>query len=123
MAGSRTVNGDISAEHVTASGALCCSGLINAEEIFLKADRQMTVGSIGGGRIILRRTIISPFIKRRILVSTAIEGDELSLSYVTCPAVTGRTVTVGKGCRIDLVQYSENVEISPGARVGRVEKI
>ena len=123
MAGSRTVNGDISAEHVTASGALCCSGLINAEEIFLKADRQMTVGSIGGGRIILRRKIISPFIKRRILVSTAIEGDELSLSYVTCPAVTGRTVTVGKGCRIDLVQSSENVEISPGARGGRIEKI
>ena len=51
------------------------------------------------------------------------EGDDVLLSYVTCPRVSGTRVVIGKGCEIDLVQYSETVEISPGAKVRKIEKI
>jgi hypothetical protein len=32
-------------------------------------------------------------------------------------------VAIGAGCVIELVQYSEQVEISPEAKVGRTERI
>ena len=36
---------------------------------------------------------------------------------------TGRYIMIGEGCDIDLVQYSENIEISPKAKVKKCEKI
>ena len=30
---------------------------------------------------------------------------------------------IGEGCEIELLQYSENAEISPKAKIGRCEKI
>ena len=58
-----------------------------------------------------------------VSVVTSIEGDEIALEGVSCPRVTGRIVAIERGCNIELVQYSETVEISPDAKVGRTEKI
>ncbi len=123
VAGTLNVGGDIEAERVKSAGVLNCEGLLNAESIELSADRLMKIGSIGGGNIIIRRKYFSLFRSRRAIVASSIEGDDISLEYVTCPRVAGRIVVIGKGCKIDLVQYSESVEISPRAKVGRVEKV
>ena len=56
-------------------------------------------------------------------VKTSIEGDEIALEGVIAPRVSGRVVAIGAGCEIDLVQYSEQVEISPEATVGKTEQI
>ena len=109
--GSLCVFGDIEAEKIKTAGVLNCEGLINAESIQIKADKPMNIGSIGGSNIVVKRKLISIFRKRCVTVATSIEGDNISLEYVTCPRVTGRTVVIGKGCRIDLVQYSEGIEL------------
>jgi hypothetical protein len=83
----------------------------------------MQLKSITVGSVSVRRKAVSIFLKRRTTVTKMIEGDALDLEYVTAPRVTGRTVIIGKGCRIDLVQYREKVEISPKTTVGKVEKI
>jgi hypothetical protein len=83
----------------------------------------MHVESIGGSSIHIKRKRFSVIPKRRVIVSSAIEGDNLTLEYVTCPRVTGRVVTIGKGCVIDLVQYSDSLDISPKAKCGKTEKI
>ena len=121
--GSLRVGGDVQAKSVCIAGGLQCGGTLHAESIELQADKQMSLGSITGGSIRTRRKPISIFLKRRVTATSAIKGNELDLEYVTAPCVTGRKVVIGKGCKIDLVQYSGEIQISPKATVGKVKKI
>ena len=121
--GSLKVDGDVEAEYAKIVGGFHCKGLLNAENITLQADTVMSVGSIGGSNIFTKRKAVSFTMGRRAVVETCIEGDNLNLSYVTCPRVTGRVVVIGKGCKIELVQYSEEIKIHRKAKIGKVEKI
>ena len=136
VSGALNVGGDVEGEKVKVKGILNCGGLLNAEDIEIEFERDMEIGSIGGSKIVIypknsikpvkRRPLFSALIKRTndgVSVTTSIEGDEIALEGVTCPRVTGRIVAIERGCNIDLVQYSETVEISPDAKVGRTEKI
>ena len=120
--GSLRVGGDVQAKSVCIAGGLECNGALCAKEAELQADKQMSLGSIAGGTVRVRRKAVSIFLKRRVRVTTAIEGDTLDLEYVTAPRVTGHNIIIGKGCRIDLVQHSGEIQISPKATVGKVEK-
>lgn len=122
ISGKLRIDGNIEAENVKIEGALDCKGLINAESIILNADGKMNVGSIGGASIKIKRKLISIF-KRKIIVQASIEGDNISLNHVICPKVTGCNVVIGKGCNIDLVQYSDGIKISKRAKIGKIEKI
>ena len=121
--GSLRVGGDLQGASVRIAGELECNGALCAKEAELQADKPMRLDSITGGNVRTRRKLISIFRKRRVSVTTAIEGDALDLQFVSAPRVTGGTVIIGKGCRIDLVQYREKVEIAPEAQIGKVEKI
>ena len=123
MSGTLTVDGDIEAESIKAAGAVNCEGLINAENIEIKADKIMNIGSIGGSNIVIKRKRFSVVPNRRVIVASSIEGDNIAVERVTCPRITGRVVVIGKGCKVDLVQYSEEIKLSPDARVGKVEKL
>ena len=136
IAGSLAVGGDVEGEKVKVRGVLNCGGLLNAEDIEIEFERGMEIGSVGGSKIVIfPKNIAKPIAKlplfsslaRRasagVAVVTSIEGDEIALEGVACPRVTGRIVAIERGCNIDLVQYSETVEISPDAKVGRTEKI
>ena len=136
VSGSLKAEGDIEAETVKVGGTVNCEGLLNAESIEIKFDRGMNIGSIGGSKIVIvsekgikffqRLPLFSALAKsatKGVNVNSSIEGDEVALEYVTCPRVTGRVVAIGQGCNIDLVQYSEDIEISPDAKVGKTEKI
>jgi hypothetical protein len=61
--------------------------------------------------------------KRKTVVSSEINGDTISISYVECPVVTAKNVVVGRGCKIGIVRYGEEIKISKGAKVGKIEKI
>ena len=121
--GSLRVNGNVEAESVETAGVFNCAGLLNAENIQIKADRAMEIGSIGGSKIDIGRKRFSLFINRGVTVTSAIEGDEITLEYVTCPRVTGRIVRIGKGCKIGHVQCSEKLDVSSDAKVEKREKI
>ena len=136
VSGSLKTDGDIEAENIKASGIVNCSGLLNAESIEIKFDRGMNIGSIGGSKIVIvsekannifqRLPLFSSIAKATsagVNVNSSIEGDDVALECVTCPRVTGRVVAIGEGCNIDLVQYSEEVEISPEAKVRKIEKM
>jgi len=136
VSGALKVDGDIESESVKVGGTLNCTGLLNAENIEIKFDRGMNIGSIGGSKIVIvsekgikffqRLPLFSALAKsatKGVNVNSSIEGDEVALEHVTCPRVTGRVVAIGQGCNIDLVQYSEDIEISPDAKVGKTEKI
>ena len=136
VSGSIKVGLDVEAEKIKIDGVIDCKGLLNAEDVEIKFDKGMDIGSIGGSKIIIikepkrklceRLPLFSSLVKKingNVHVEGSIEGDEIALEAVTCPRVTGRVVAVGAGCDIDLVQYSDQIEVSPDARVGKTEKI
>ena len=138
-AGVLRVEKGIEAEEFRAAGAIDCGGLLNAETVDISMDgnARSRVGSIGGGeiRVYLRKGDKTkkrrlPLISRlvglggsELTVGELVEGDVIALECVKVPAVVGRVVAIGVGCEIDLVQYSEEIEIDPDAKVGRCERI
>ena len=140
-AGSVEITGDIEAEEFKSAGRLICSGLLNAEKISISLDGAGgRVGSIGGSEIRIFWDPKTPRFKKIgwmplfsemvngsscgcFVVEEQIEGDMVVIECVKAPKVVGRVVAISEGCKIDLVQYSEEIEIHPDAKVGQIEKI
>ncbi len=132
ISGGLKVSGDFEAEDAYITGGISCGGLINAENLRIELSNSYgsKAESIGGSKIIIEncreRGIIEKLFGRNKFcfgVSESIEGDEIIIERTNAKTVTGRYVMIGEGCNIDLVQYSESIEISPKAKVGRCEKI
>lgn len=139
LSGGSKIGGDAEAEFIKVCGAMDCAGLLNAEEIEIEFEKGMEIGSIGGSKIVIykrhgevkkkkfRLPLFSSLIKKStvdtVVVKNSVEGDEIALEGVVCPRVSGRVVAIGADCEIELVQYSEQVEVSSEAKVGRTERI
>ena len=131
QSGKLIVNGNIEAESISASGKLICRGLVNAGTLDAGCSR-LNVNNIGGSKIsitlgwfnraIKKIPLISRLV-RNAVIKNSVEGDEISVEYIDCPRVIGKNVKIGFGCRIDLVEYTESIEISRFARIGKVQKI
>ncbi len=130
--GGLKVTGNLDAEKAEINGGVSCGGLINAEELYvdISSSTGSRAESIGGSKITVeyRRShnLINWLFGKKICVfhiSESIEGDEIDIEYTNAKTVSGRNVKIGKKCEIELVQYSDNIEISPKAKVGRCEKI
>ena len=134
--GGLDVGSEIEAEEILISGSIKCRGLMNAEKIEISLENSNTasrVGSIGGGEVKIygqkskmnRMPLLNKLVGHggNLTVDELIEGDVVALEFVTSPKVTGRVVAIGEGCEVDLVQYSEEIEIHPKAVVGKCEKI
>lgn len=135
VSGEAEADGGVEAESVTVSGTLDCEGLLNAETVVITGTG-MKIGSVGGSNIAIHRgntmsklskiPILSSVIKTvsgMVEVPGGIEGDTIVLENVKTPSVSGRIVTIGEDCDIDLVQYSEEITVSPKAKVGRTEQV
>lgn len=135
VSGSMGADGDVEAEEIRISGMINCKGLLNAEDIDIEFQRSMEIESIGGSTIRIYRRLIenrksilplfSSLVKRTwgFVTTNTVEGDIIALEGVKASRVSGRVVAIGADCQIDLVQYSESIEIDPSARVGSTEKI
>ena len=131
LSGAIKTGGDVEAEEIKISGEVNCGGLINAERLYVNLDStaSSTAENIGGSKITIEKGRSGGFFCRRLkksgkfVVSESIEGDEIIIEHTKAKTVTGKYVMIGEGCEIELVQYSENIEISPKSKIGRCEKI
>lgn len=130
--GGLKIKGDVEAENAEINGGISCGGLINAEELYIGISniRDSKAESIGGSKITVENNGRNRFFgffsgrkKNFFNVSESIEGDEINIEYTRAKTVSGRNVVIGDFCEIDLVQYTENAEISTKARVKKCEKI
>lgn len=132
VSGGLSVGKDLEAENAYITGGISCGGLINAEELRIELSNShgSRAESIGGSKIIIEnyrtKGLIDKIFGRStcaFVVSDSIEGDEIIIEHTKAKTVTGRYVMIGECCEIDLVQYTENAEISPKAKVKKCEKI
>ena len=132
--GGINIGGGIESEEVCITGGIKCGGLLNAEKISIEFEHSSNfINSIGGSNISIfskgnRLTKRLPLLTKLIgndgfIVRESIEGEIIALENVSAPLVVGRIVAIGSGCEIDMVQYSEEIEIHPDAKVARYEKI
>lgn len=141
--GSFTVEGSLSAEEITTSGSLkvandCNSetfnltgqcrigGLLNAGEIDISLEGKSEIKSIGAEHIKVTLLKFGSFIKDIVglftdysgkLICESIEGDEIYLENTICDVVRGGRITIGRGCQIKLVEYSETLDVLEDGRV------
>ena len=129
-----STDGGIESDEVKISGVINCGGLLNAEKIDIEiSSNGSKIESIGGSEIricsdqmnkgILRLPLFKKLASNGALkVAEDIEGDIIAIENVRAKRVVGRIVAIGRGCDIDEVRYSEEIEINPDARVGTCEK-
>ncbi|MBR5123522.1 MAG: hypothetical protein IKU90_00195 [Clostridia bacterium] len=123
MAGQVKCDGSIKADVVDIALDRIAKSAVNA--VSCKEIRVYRKRTVGKGKRKKRRPLFANIRSKkvRLTVSDAVEGDVVALECVKAPKVVGRVVTIGAGCRIDLVQYRETCEVNPRAKVGRCEKI
>lgn len=137
VSGAVTVQGNIEGETVQIDGKLHCGGLLNADEITIHlGGSSMDIESMGGSRVTIQSNFCNtvpaklPVLRSlfnkptgQVRIGQAIEADQITVEHVVSPRVSGRMVSIGDHCVIDLVQYSERIEISPLAQVRKTEKV
>ena len=118
-------SGDLNAEFFRCSGVLRVPGLLNAETVEIYPTPTSRVGSIGGTDIRISTGQAGNregkchshswaiFISGPMQVDT-IEGDTVELEYTKVHVVRGTHVRIGKGCKIDRVEYSESLDAEEG---------
>ncbi len=126
LRGEVRVGGDIEAEALTGEGRFTVNGKLNAGTVELRLHGRSSANEIGCERMILRApegltAIFSAFSDRRLVVGT-IDGDELELISTTAEVVRGARVTLGEGCEVGLVEYSDVLQKFAGARVREERK-
>lgn len=133
LSGSANIAGDCSADSFTVNGAVNIGGLLNADKIELKLHPfGSSIKSIGCGTINVYENP-SAFLKHLfhaispltgfILKTGTIEGDDISLCKTQAETVRGKNVKIGRGCKIDLVEYTGNYEKAADAQIGREMKV
>lgn len=135
--GALSVAGDLEAGTCKLSGSVEVGGLINANTLKVRMGNDSSARAIGGETITIGKSADSnngSFVSAikslfsfvgssgQFTVTETIEGDDITLEFVTCPEVSGKVVRIGKGCQIGRVNYQESLEVSEEAQVGEQVK-
>ncbi len=129
-AGTLTVKENVEVETFRLTGAFEVGGLLSADRIEVEVEGRARAREIGGEKILVQAGqrglgglihgalgfILGHTFPKELIVET-IEGDEVVLEATNAKLVRGVTVKIGPGCYIERVEYSESVEIAPGAVV------
>lgn len=112
--------GKIEADEIECDGLITVNGEISADVI--KADGCIDACEITGDSIYIRsrRHIFFPFFRGRKSRIKLIEATTVELRGVESESVNGTNVRIDWGCRIESVDCSGTLWISPGARVKNV---
>jgi len=132
ITGNINATGDCNAEIFTVEGGLTIDGLLNSDILKINLYWPCRVHEIGGSEIIVKKSGKLSFLglKNRImpggqneLTADVIEGDIVYLENTKAKVVRGNDITIGSGCKIELVEYKENFKQDEGSAVVNNKKI
>lgn len=113
--GALVVRGGVEAERFHSSGKLEIGGLLNAEEIDIAVSAVNEVADIGCSKITVHKDWWGIALGARpALRVKSIEGDVVELESTVAEVVRGRYVRIGTDCKIDRVEYTEDLTIEGG---------
>jgi cytoskeletal protein CcmA (bactofilin family) len=121
--GNIEVKGDCELESLNLSGGINVEGLLSAESLELSMYGSCRAREIGGGTIKIKKSkpaMLTNIVRSKSLASLsadAIEGDILMLEHTTAGVVRGRRVSIGAGCEIARVEYSDSLDVHKNASV------
>jgi cytoskeletal protein CcmA (bactofilin family) len=124
--GTLTVKGDTEFEIFKSTGSFDIKGLLNAGTIEVSLRYGSSIANeIGGDKItVKKKSSFLPFAKGGgSLEAKVIEGDEIYLENTMADVVRGKTVRIGAGCEIGLVEYQTNYKADSDAVVKENRKI
>lgn len=113
--GELTVGENLEADTLEGEGAFRAGGLLNAGRVSFRLHGQSDAREIGGESI----TVLGPrgfvpaallgLLSEKRLTADLIEGDEVTLEYTTAKVVRGARVSIGEGCKIETVEYTDTL--------------
>jgi len=127
--GELTVGENLEADELEGEGAIRVGGLLNAGRISFRLHGQSSAREVGGESI----TVLGPrgfvpaallglFSEKR-LTADLIEGDEITLEYTTAKVVRGARVSIGEGCKIETVEYTDTLARLADAVIAEERKV
>ncbi len=128
--GSLSVEENVEVEIFRLMGAFEIGGLLSADRVEVELEGRARAREIGGEKIVVRagQRSLGGFLSQALgflfgqgshkeLVAEVIEGDEIELEATQARLVRGGKIKIGPGCRIERVEYTETLEVAPGAVV------
>lgn len=123
ISGRLSCKGDCEGTEFNCEGEAKIEGLLTADNIFIRVFRGSNIKEIGGENItikgeekIVSLPLVGRFFNNKIVVE-CIEGDNIYLEETEAKKVNGKNIIIGKGCKIDEVNYSGKLEVKDGGKV------
>lgn len=126
VTGQLDVNADCQMEEMLVRGTVEVNGMLNAGQADLKLYGPSRLRELVGSRIEVRKGIGLPLIGKFMpltegtLTAEIIEGDTIVLEHTTAAVVRGRSVIIGPGCNIGLVEYKDEFKQDSEASVSQL---
>lgn len=133
ITGNITTHKDFNAEIFELEGGFTINGLLNADKIKVNIYWPCKVNEIGCSEITVKKDVkisllglkdmIKPICNNNILTADIIEGDLIHLENTNAKIVRGNNVTIGDGCKIELIEYKESFKKDKKSIVDKKNKI
>lgn len=126
------VEEDIECETIDVYGVLDSKGLINCESLNIILSAECNCREIGATSVVIEcddsPTSIFSFLapkrfRRKRLYASLIEGDDIKLENCEAKIVRGKNIKIGPNCKIDVIEYSESIEVDSNSKVIDTNKI
>jgi cytoskeletal protein CcmA (bactofilin family) len=127
LGGELRVGASATVDSLTGEGRFVVGDVLESARIELRIHGQSAANTVRCQTMRLRApegftAVFTAFADRRLVADT-IEGGELELIDTTAKLVRGARVTLGEGCRIDVVEYSDVLQKLAGAQVGEERRV
>ena len=133
LTGNITTENNFNAENFKLEGGFTIKGLLNADKIKINMYWPCKVYEIGCSEIAVKKDakisflglkdMIKPNSENKILTCDNIEGDLIYLENTNAKIVRGKNVTIGAGCKIELVEYKDTFKKDDKSIVDKYNKI
>ena len=133
ITGNLTTDNDFNAEIFKLEGGFTINGLLNADNIKINIYWPCKAHEIGCSEITVKKDpkisflgikdMIMPVSNNKTLTADIIEGDIIYLENTDAKIVRGKNVTIGVGCKIELVEYKESCKIDEKSIVNKYNKV
>lgn len=123
VVGELNTDGNCEFDLIKSVGKLNIDGLMTGDNIEVCLGADCTIGEIGGENITVTSKLQKGFsffsssTGNKCLKCDTIEGENITLENTICKVVRGTNIEIKEGCKIELVEATENLNIDKDSEV------